>query len=537
MGKSVKSQSFAKGIIILFISQIVIKLLGFVYRVVITGMEGFGDMGNSYYGAAFQFYTAILAVSTVGVPAAIAKLVAEKVALKDYKGAHKIFRTALILFSVIGLLGTAVMYFGADIMAGMVKNPGVSLSLRSLSLSIFFVALASVIRGYFQGYCDMKPQANSQILDQLAKCFFTIWLTWLFIGNSPEMMAAAATFGSTIGAFFSLVYLFIYYKRRQKSIKKDVIDTKVNSNESRKYISLKLISLAIPIMLGAVITSIAGLVNLFTVIPRLLASGKTQEEAQILYGIITGKSDTILNLPLALNVVYATSLVPNVSKAFALKDYKDAARKISFSIFSTVLITLPAAVGISVLADPIIKMIFPTAPLGGFYINVSAYAVVFIALAQTLSGALQGMGKVAVPALALLTGAAFKYLLNYILVAIPEINVMGAAYSTIACYALTFIISFTLLNRKIKLNLDYIKCFIKPIISAGIMGVLTYFAYKFAYSILNSNTLSTLIAICVGVVVYGVMILLLRTFTREELESLPIIGKVFNKIFTKLKKA
>ena len=537
MGKSVRSQSFAKGIIILFISQVVIKLLGFVYRVVITGMEGFGDMGNSYYGAAFQFYTAILAVSTVGVPAAIAKLVAEKVALKDYKGAHKIFKTALILFSVIGLVGTGTMYFGADIMAGMVKNPGVSLSLRSLSLSIFFVALASVIRGYFQGYCDMKPQANSQILDQLAKCFFTIWLTWLFIGNSPEMMAAAATFGSTIGAFFSLVYLFIYYKRRQKSIKNDVIDTKVNSNESRKYISLKLISLAIPIMLGAVITSIAGLVNLFTVIPRLLVAGKTQIQAQELYGIITGKSDTILNLPLALNVVYATSLVPNVSKAIALKDYKDAARKISFSIFSTVLITLPAAVGISVLADPIIKMIFPTANKGGFYITVSAYAVVFIALAQTLSGALQGMGKVAVPAIALLAGAALKYLLNYILVAIPEINVMGAAYSTIACYALTFIISFTVLNRKIKLNLDYIKCFVKPAISAGVMGVLTYFAYNFSFSILNSNTLSTLVAISVGVIVYGVMILLLRTFTRDELESLPIIGNIFNKIFTKIKKA
>ena len=268
-----------------------------------------------------------------------------------------------------------------------------------------------------------------------------------------------------------------------------------------------------------------------------MVSGKTQEEAQILYGMITGKSDTILNLPLALNVVYATSLVPNVSKAFALKDYKDAARKISFSIFSTVLITLPAAVGISVLADPIIKMIFPTAPLGGFYINVSAYAVVFIALAQTLSGALQGMGKVSVPALALLTGAAFKYLLNYILVAIPEINVMGAAYSTIACYGLTFIISFTVLNKKIKLNLDYIKCFVKPIIAAGVMGVLTHFAYKCAYSILSSNTLATLIAICVGVCVYGTMILVLRTFTRDELESLPIIGKIFNKIFKKLKKA
>ncbi|MBQ8043451.1 MAG: polysaccharide biosynthesis protein, partial [Clostridia bacterium] len=455
---------------------------------------------------------------------------------------HKIFRTALILFSVIGLVGTGIMYFGAGLMASFIKNPGVELSLKSLSLSIFFVALASIIRGYFQGYCDMRPQANSQILDQLAKCFFTIWLTWLFIGNNPEVMAAAATFGSTIGTFVSLAYLVVYYKRRQKSIKEDVASTEVNSNESRKYISLKLISLAIPIMLGAVITSIAGLVNLFTVIPRLLVAGKTQEEAQILYGMITGKSDTILNLPLALNVVYATSLVPNISRAFALKDYKDAAKKINFSIFSTVLITLPAAVGISVLADPIIKMIFPTAPLGGFYVNVSAYAVVFIALAQTLSGALQGMGKVAVPAIALFSGAVLKYIMNYILVAQNtinilgfeiEMNVMGAAYSTIACYLLTFLISFTVLKKNIELNFNYIKCFVKPVIASAVMGVVTYYTYSFCFNYLASNTKATLISICVGVAVYGIMILLVRAFSNDELQRLPVVGKVFGKIFSR----
>ena len=151
MEKKVKSQTFVKGIIILFFSQIIIKLLGFVYRVVITGMEGFGDMGNSYYGAAFQFYTAILAISTVGVPSAVAKLVAEKVAVKDFRGAHKIFRTALILFSIIGLIGTGIMYFGAGVMAGFVKNPGVELSLKSLSyieyvsISIFTISLAKII--------------------------------------------------------------------------------------------------------------------------------------------------------------------------------------------------------------------------------------------------------------------------------------------------------------------------------------------------------------------------------------------------------
>lgn len=543
--KQVKSQSFSKGIIILFISQVVIKLLGFIYRVVITGMDGFGDIGNSYYGAAFQFYTAILAVSTVGIPSAVAKLVAEKVAVSDYKGAHKIFKTALILFSTIGVLGTALMYFGADVMAGWVENPGVAYSLKSLSLSIFFVAIASIIRGYFQGFCDMKPQANSQILDQLAKCFFTIWLTWFagihivdfagFFGLTltddikAQLMAAAATFGSTIGTMVSVTYLYIYYKRRQKSLLENVKNATLMSNESRKDISIRLVGLAVPIMLGAVITSVAGLVNLFTVMPRLLVAGKTQEEAKILYGMITGKSDTLLNLPLALNVVYATSLVPNVSKAFALKNYDDAAKKISFSIFSTVLITLPAAVGISVLADPIIKMLFPTAPLGGFYIKVSAYAVVFIALAQTLSGALQGMGKVAVPAIALFTGAALKYLLNYILVAIPEINVMGAAYSTIACYFVTFMISFIVLNKKIKLNLDYMKCFVKPAVSSLVMGIVVTYSYSFINGVINSNAVSTLASICIGAGVYGICILVLRAFSNDELVRLPVVGGIFKK--------
>lgn len=543
--KQVKSQTFAKGIVILFISQVVIKLLGFIYRVVITGMDGFGDIGNSYYGAAFQFYTAILAISTVGIPSAVAKLVSEKVALKDYKGAHKIFKTALLLFITIGAAGTAIMYFGADVMSGWVKNPGVAYSLKSLSLSIFFVAIASIIRGYFQGFCDMKPQANSQILDQLAKCFFTIWLTWFagvhivefagFFGLTltddvrAQLMAAAATFGSTIGTIVSVSYLYVYYKRRQKSLLENVKNAELMSNESRTTISLKLVGLAVPIMLGAVITSVAGLVNLFTVMPRLLVSGKTEEEAKILYGMITGKSDTLLNLPLALNVVYATSLVPNVSKAFALKKYDDAARKISFSIFSTILITLPAAVGISVLSDPIIKMLFPTAPLGGFYIKVSAYAVVFIALAQTLSGALQGMGKVAVPAIALFTGAALKYLLNYILVAIPEINVMGAAYSTIICYLVTFLISFIVLNKQIKLNLDYVKCFVKPAVASLVMGIVVAYSYDLVHSIVSSNAVSTLISICVGGGVYGICILLLRAFSNDELVRLPVVGGIFKR--------
>lgn len=174
-------------------------------------------------------------------------------------------------------------------------------------------------------------------------------------------------------------------------------------------------------------------------------------------------------------------------------------------------------------------MLFPTAPLGGFYIKVSAYAVVFIALAQTLSGALQGMGKVAVPAIALFTGAALKYLLNYILVAIPEINVMGAAYSTIICYLVTFLISFIVLNKQIKLNLDYVKCFVKPAVASLVMGIVVTYSYDLVHSIISSNAVSTLISICVGGGVYGICILLLRAFSNDELVRLPVVGGIFKR--------
>lgn len=522
-----KKQSFAKGILILFISQIIIKLLGFVYRVVITGFEGFGDIGNSYFGSAFQVYTVILALSTVGIPAAIAKLVSEKVAIGDAKEAHRIFKIALKLFTVIGLAGTAIMFIFAGVMSDFVSNPGLKYSLWALAPSVFFVAVASVVRGYFQGYCNMKPQAGSQIIDQVAKCLFTIALAWAFLGRSAEQMAAAATFGSTIGTVVSMVYLIIYYYKKRDEIWKGINSTKITVTERQRKIIKNILLLSIPIAFGAVITSIGGMVNLVTVLPRLLSiEGMSTERAQRLYGILVGKSDTLLNLPLALNVAYATSLVPNIAAALAVGNSRDASRKISFSIFSTILITLPAAVGLSVLADPIIKTIFPTASEGGFYLQVSAYSLIFIALTQTIGGALQGMGKVYSAAFALLIGATVKYIMNYILVAIPGIEIMGAAYSSIICYAVAFAINFIILRKNIDLKLNFKKYILKPTIAVAAMGLAAYYSHMYLLNLLKSMKLATAIAICLAGGVYGGMLLLLKTFDDDDARIIPGLNKL-----------
>lgn len=525
--KHIKKESFIKGILILFASQMIIKLLGLVYRVVITNLDGFGDNGNSYYGAAYQIYTVILAIATVGIPSAMSKLVAEKVAVGNTKGAHKIYRTGLMLFISIGLAGSLLMAVFAPAMAKYVQNPGLEYSLWALSPSVLLVAISSVIRGYFQGYCNMKPQAVSQVIDQIVKCVFTILLAMAFVGQDAKIMAAAATLGATIGTTVSMFYLIFYYGFKHKELKQLIAESENDEVEERRKVIIKrIISLSIPISFGAVITSMAGMVNLLTVIPRLLTiPGMTEESARAMYGIISGKSDTLLNLPLAINIAFATSLVPNISAAFAVNDKKGAAKKIGFSIFSTILIVLPAAVGISVLSDPLIKMLFHNAPEGGFYLAVSSYAVIFMALSQTLNGSLQGMGKVYIPAIAIITGAVIKYISNYILVAIPEINMMGAAYSTIICYFVAAMISFVALNRHIKLELSFSKYVLKPIVAVTGMGVATYYSYNTLLGIVNSNTISTLASICIAIVVYGFMLLALDIFNREELERIPVINK------------
>jgi len=525
--KHIKKESFIKGILILFASQMIIKLLGLVYRVVITNLDGFGDDGNSYYGAAYQIYTVILAIATVGIPSAMSKLVAEKVAIGNTKGAHKIYRTGLSLFFAIGLVCTLLMIIFAPAMANYVKNPGLEYSLWALAPSVLLVAISSVIRGYFQGYCNMKPQAVSQVIDQVVKCVFTILLAIAFVGHDAKIMAAAATLGATIGTTVSMFYLIFYYGFKRKELKQLISESENDEiEERRKTIVRKIISLSIPISFGAVITSMAGMVNLLTVMPRLLTiPGMTNESARAMYGIISGKSDTLLNLPLAINIAFATSLVPNISAALAVNDKKGAAKKISFSIFSTILIVLPAAVGISVLSDPLIKMLFPNAPEGGFYLTVSSYAVVFMALSQTLNGSLQGMGKVYIPAIAIITGAVIKYISNYILVAIPEINMMGAAYSTIICYFVAAMISFISLTRQIKLDLSFSKYILKPIIAVVAMGTSAYYSHYFLLEIVNSNTIATLSAICIAIVVYGIMLLALNIFDSEELARIPIINK------------
>ena len=218
-----RKQSFLLSVMIVLFSQVVVKLLGMVYRLIITNMEGFGDLGNGYLNAGYQIYVVLLAVSSVGIPNAISKLVSERSAMGDLEGAHRIFRTALILFAGIGLVCSLALYFGADFLAtSVIKMSGTEYTLRALSPAIFFVCVASVIRGYFVGLGNVNATSTSQVLEQVFKCCLTILFVQLLLGNAPEIMAAGANLASTVSTMLCLLYLTYFYFRNRAGIFDDM---------------------------------------------------------------------------------------------------------------------------------------------------------------------------------------------------------------------------------------------------------------------------------------------------------------------------
>lgn len=538
-----KKQTFIAGVLIILISQFIIKILGFIYRVVITNINGFGDEGNSLYSTGFKVYLVLLAVSTTGIPAALAKLVSEKAAVGDYKGAHRMFRVAFFLFSAIGILGSVVLFAASKPISVWVGNPDAEIVMYVLAPSVFFVAIASVFRGYFQGLYDMRAQADSQVIDQLAKCTFTIGFVYLFmiLGQqagimfagtslaSTKNMAAGATLGTTLGTVASAIYLWLYYSRKKRGLWEEIRNQSVvKALDPVRDIMKRLVKLSIPISLGSIILTIAGIVDLATVMNRLQASGVSYEQAKDLFGILTGKGDVLVNFPLALNVAFATALVPAVAGAMAVKDINTASNRIAFSLKITILIGLPASIGLSVLADPIIHTLFPNANAGGYLVAISALSIIFIALSQTLAGALQGLGMVIIPAVALLAGAAVKLALNYTLIPNPAFGIKGAAISSIVCYLIAAAISMIALLRKIKLNINFTGFIIKPGIAVAAMGITAIFIYRAISTYIHSVSVSTLLSIFVAAFVYVLMLLSLKALTRDEFKMLPYGDKISN---------
>ena len=518
--------SFLKGAVVLGVAGLIVKILGAFFRIPLGRMITSEGMG--YYQTAYPIYVLLLSISTAGFPIAISKMVSERRAVGNYKGAHRVFTITLKILLVLGLLTFSVFFFGAKVIVTALNNPDAYYSMIALSPALLFVPVMAAYRGYFQGRNNMTPTAISQIIEQSARVGFGLVLAYMLMPKGLAYAAAGGSFGATAGAIFGMAFiLFVYYINKPK-IDKELLTSGEFEEESYKEIIKSMLTIALPIIIGASVMPIMNMIDVSMVISRLMDSGYTQSQANSLYGQLTGMAATLINLPQVITMSIAMSIVPVISQAYALKDMDSVKENANLSVRVAVLLGLPSGVGLMVLATPIMQLLYPNEPSSvGQILFFMSLGVVFLSLIQTLTGILQGLGKSQIPVMNLFIAAIFKLICTYTLTAIPSFNVKGAAIGTVLAYMIAAGLDIYWVIRLLKIKFDIKNLLIKPLITAAIMGVVA----KVGHIVLLprvGNSLATVIAIVLAMVVYLVVLILIGGITKEEIEKLPK-GKTLSK--------
>lgn len=516
-----KKESILKGVLFLILSQIFIKIVGLIYKLYLTNKEGFGDSGNAIYSSGFQIYALLLTFSSTGVPNAISKLVSSRLAVGDNKGANKIFKISFITFSIMGMIGTMLLFLGAEIVANKwLQIPEAKYSLICLSPSIFFVSITSVIRGYFNGRMSFSVTAKSQSIEQIFKTIFTVLLVEIvsIVGkNNITVMAAAANLATSVATITSFCYIYLYYKSKRKEIAQEIKQT-VNYKPTRIRKTIKeILTVAMPISISSLIASFNKNIDSFTIV-RFLKRITTEEQAKIQYGILSGKIDSLCALPLALNSALVIALVPHISKAIAKGDDNKVIKNINLFILITIFIALPIATIMFIFPEQILSLLFPNARSGANYLKLSSIAIIFMLLSQTVNGILQAIGKVNIPAISFGIGMIFKFICNIILIPKPNIGIFGAIIGNIICNVVALIISMIVLYKNLKIKFELKKFFLKPIIATTFMIIVLLNLYKLLQSI-NLENVSIIITLILGGISYILAIVILKVFSKEEIKG------------------
>lgn len=532
--------SFLKNVLMLMFSQVVVKLLGLVYRVAIVGAEGFGDTGNGYYSTGYQIYMILLAISSIGIPNVISKLVSERVASGDYKGAHRLFKMALKMFTGFGIFLSLVLFLSADFIASdLLHAGGVKYTLMVLAPALTFVSCSAVLRGYFAGLGSMKASGSSQVIEQFFNCLLSIGFVYACVGKDTAVMAAAGNLSTTMACAISLSYLIIFYRRRRGEIKTEISSQTVpQENKSRGKLIKIILTLSIPITMSSLISTANSAIDIFTVsdgiqkaFSGILTSAEALEQkAMELYGTMQ-KAEVITHLPLAISGTLCAAIVPVISSLIAKKEYKGLNDKISSATLINSLIIFPCMGGIMILAAPVLKLLYPSAPQGDIMLILLSVTLPFSSLTYVLNGILYGAGRQFVPAISLSIASAVKLILNLVL--IPYLNIYGAIIGTLVYQVIVFAIEVFVVYKTVPIKLDLVKLFLKPILSAGVMTAAVFGFYSII-SKLFGNALSTMLSVMIGAVVYVIVLLLLRTLKEEDIKGLPM-GEKLGRILKKLR--
>lgn len=532
-----KSNGFVIQAGILALSGIVVRIIGLLYRSPLTSI--IGDEGNGYYSYAYNIYAIILLISSYSIPSALSKVLAQRLTFREYRNAHRVFQCALIYVVIVGGGASLVAFFAAPYLVGM-NSVRV---LRVFAPTIFLSGLVGVLRGYFQAYGSMVQTSLSQILEQIINAVVSVGAAWYLIAHVAgpgaddttraiygAMGGALGTGAGVVTALLFMVWVYVLnmpgMKRR---IKKDH-----KEEESRREIFRVILSIVTPFILSTFIYNLSTSLNQ-TIYERFYTTVKKMAESEVatLYGIYSGKAVVISNIPIAMASAMCSAVIPTVAASFARGEKKETRRNVKKAVKVTMLIAIPCAVGLSVLAKPVTQLLFwqkNSLDMASHVLAALSVTVIFYCLSTLTNGVLQGIGKVTVPvihaAIALVLQTGTLTLLLYF----TDLNLYALVIAAIV-YSFSMCVMNQLAVRKyLKYKQELFHTFWLPFISAAIMGAVAWLVYEgvsmlagfvLAEGSYLRNLIATGVAILVAVIVYAFCVIRLKAVTREELLAMP----------------
>ncbi len=546
---SKKKQGFVFGALILMLSNIIVKVVGALFKIPLANV--IGDTAMGYFNSAYSIYAMCFLISTAGLPVAISRMIAVARAKGNTKEVDQIYRVSLLIFVVVGFVGTAFLFFGADMIATIPEEPDLALCLKAISPIMFFVCLVSCVRGYFQGHQNMTPTAVSQVIEVLGNLLvgLTAGVLAKRAGAGPAVVAAWALSGVTLGMVISALYMCFakWVGNRDREV-----GLGTGPERSRKCIAKELISIAIPITVASSVMSLTSVIDSMLAVRRMnqtwvavanstaLISQGAAPVAITLYGAYMAKAVTLFNLAPTIIYPFAISIIPAISSADASQDRNALKKTMDFTFRIVSVICLPAAFGLGILAKPIIDLLFSSneiiyldalgngvlsndavAPM----LSILAAAIVFSGLISVSGAMLQASGHEKKSILSTFCGVGAKAVSVWFLISIPSVGHYGIPVSTLLCYLIMFLFNMYFLSRYVNYRLSFRKVLMRPFISAAICGISALLG-NFLLSRLLSPSLATVLSILIAGMIYVVVLFRIRGFEKEDVLMLPKGDKI-----------
>lgn len=520
---------------ILAMASIISRIIGLVYRIPLTAI--IGNKGNDYYGCAFEIYNILLIISSYSLPLAVSKLVSADISRGRKKNVYRILKCALIFGLISGTIAALVLFFGAEFITGTImKTPYSIFAVNVLVPTLVVVAVLGVLRGFFQGLGTMMPSAVSQILEQIVNAIVSVWAAYVLynygsrvgavLGNPENYAAAYGAAGGTLGtqtgavaallfAVFVLCTYLSVFKRRMKRERRARVD-------SYSYIFKILFITIVPVLLSTTIYNCNAILDqaIFKNIANF--QGYSANDISEWNGIYTGKYKTLINVPISIASALAASSVPALTAAYT-NGRKDAMREqINMAIRFIMVVAFPCAVGMGVLASPILQLLFhDSSVLAASMLQLGAVSIVFFSLSTLSNGILQGINRMREPVKNALIALVLHIGLLVALMYFFRLNIYAVVIANAFFGLLMCLLNAHSVRKYSGYHQEIRRTFVIPGISALIMGVAVFLSYQLFFYIIRSNTIATIFSILVGIVVYAVVLLLMKGLNEKEIMRFP----------------